>query len=203
MADPDPPDLPDKPLPLPLGLSLSKGCPSSSIGQSKNSPSTGSGQTEVEKPAPYRTRHDGWTTPRKRAFLHALARTGCVRDACRLAHISSTSAYRHRKRDAGFARAWERALGEALPVLEAAAFERAVEGVDEPIVRGGEVVATKKRYSDAILLTLLRRADEAAERCAAVRQEPDPAEAFEELKRRLAEMHRRGCKNPDCRECNG
>lgn len=32
--------------------------------------------------APYRSRHDGWTEPRKRTFLHALARTGCVRDAC-------------------------------------------------------------------------------------------------------------------------
>ncbi|WP_299324049.1 hypothetical protein [Parasphingopyxis sp.] len=191
MADPDPPRLP-APQKEPLALSLSKGCPSSSTGQNKNGPSTGSGQTEiVEAPKPYRTRHDGWTTPRKRKFLHALARTGCVRDACAIANISTTSAYRYRKRDAGFADAWERALTEALPVLEAAAFERAVEGVDEPVVHGGEVVTTRKRYSDAILVTLLKRADAAAER-AAFDDRVDPEEAFEELKRRLAEMHRRG-----------
>ena len=147
----------------------------------------------------YRTRHDGWTAARTRAFLHALARTGCVRDACAIAHISSTSAYRHRKRDPGFARAWERALTEALPVLEAAAFARAVDGVDEPVIYGGKVVATKKRYSDAILVTLLKRADEAAEvaRFAEQRGEADTEAAFEELKRRLAEMQRRTREFPD------
>lgn len=163
-------------------------------------------RAQAEPPAPgpergYRVRHDGWTGPRKRKFLHALARTGCVRDACALANISTTSAYRYRKRDAGFAEAWERALTEALPVLEAAAFERAVEGVDDPIVQGGKVVTTRKRYSDAILVTLLKRADVAAERTA-VANRVDPREAFEELKRRLAVMHRRGCEDPDCRECN-
>ncbi|QLC25953.1 hypothetical protein HFP57_13585 [Parasphingopyxis algicola] len=181
MADPDPPRLP-APQKEPLTLSLSKGCPSSSTGQSKGKASTGSAQTElVETNSPalnppalakagdweYRTRHDGWTTPRKRKFLHALARTGCVRDACAIAHISSTSAYRHRRRDAGFAAAWERALTEALPVLEAAAFERAVEGVWEPVVSGGKVAVYRKRYSDAILVTLLKRADAAADRRAA------------------------------------
>ncbi|MEM8697376.1 MAG: hypothetical protein AAGE05_15245 [Pseudomonadota bacterium] len=154
------------------------------------------------KPTPYRTRHDGWTTPRKRKFLHALARTGCVRDACAIANISTTSAYRYRARDAGFADAWERALTEVLPVLEAAAFERAVEGVDEPIVRGGEVVTTRKRYSDAILVTLLKRADAATERAAHADSEADVEAGFEELKRRLAEMHRRMCEDPECRECN-
>jgi ribose 1,5-bisphosphokinase PhnN len=135
---------------------------------------------EAAPPTPYRTRHDGWTEPRKRAFLHALARTGCVRDACRQARISSTSAYRHRRRDAGFAAAWERALTEALPVLEAAAFERAVEGVWEPVVSGGKVAVYKKRYSDAILVTLLRRADAAAERRTA-----RPPLSVEELRERL------------------
>jgi len=151
---------------------------------------------------PYRIRHDGWTEPRKRKFLHALARTGCVRDACRIAHISSTSAYRHRRRDPDFADAWERALSEALPVLEAAAFERAVEGVWEPVVSGGKVAVYKKRYSDAILVTLLKRADEAAIRFAGG-EEPDAGAALEMLKAKLAEMHKRACKDPDCRECNG
>ncbi|MGP1282830.1 MAG: hypothetical protein ACTS1X_07635 [Parasphingopyxis sp.] len=103
-----------------------------------------------------------------------------MRDACAIAHISSTSAYRHRKRDAGFAAAWERALTEALPVLEAAAFERAVEGVWEPVVSGGKVAVYKKRYSDAILVTLLRRADAAAERRMA-----RPPLSVEELRERL------------------
>ena len=138
-------------------------------------------------PPSYRVRHDGWTTPRKRKFLHALARTGCVRDACAIANISTTSAYRHRKRDAGFADAWERALTEALPVLEAAAFERAVEGVDEPVVHGGEVVATRKRYSDAILVTLLKRAD-AAEAARTARRPLSTEELRARLDRKIARV---------------
>jgi hypothetical protein len=146
------------------------------------------GLPDEEKAPPYRTRHDGWTMPRRRRFLHALARTGCVRDACRIAGISNTSAYRMRGRDGAFARAWEEALTEVLPVLEAAAFERAVEGVDEPIVRGGEVIATKKRFSDAILVTLLRRADAARTRAAAMGLELDEEALLAEIDAKLAAM---------------
>lgn len=158
--------------------------------------------TQSEPPTkPYRVRHDGWTGARKRRFLHALARTGCVRDACRIAHISSTSAYRHYKRDPEFGQAWERALTEILPVLEAAAFERAVEGVWEPVVSGGAVAVYRKRYSDAILVTLLKRADMAEARHGAEPVDEDVVLA--RLDAKLAEMHRRQCENPDCTECNG
>lgn len=77
-------------------------------------------------------------------------------------------------------------------MLEAAAFERAVEGVWEPVVSGGKVAVYKKRYSDAILVTLLKRADEAAAAARFARAgEMDPTEAFEELKRRLQVIRKR------------
>lgn len=110
-------------------------------------------------PAPYRERHDGWTAARKGKFFRALAETGCVRDACRIAGISSTSAYRMRKRDAGFAAEWERARDKAQPQLEAAAWKRAVEGVEEPVVSRGKVVTTRRRYSDSLLRMLIQRGD--------------------------------------------
>lgn len=105
----------------------------------------------------YRQRHDGWTAIRTRSFLRALSETGCVRDACARAGISNVSAYRMRKRDAAFARAWERALDRAAPTLEQAAFERAVEGWDEIVWKDGVEVSRKRRYSDALLKFLLSR----------------------------------------------
>jgi molybdenum-dependent DNA-binding transcriptional regulator ModE len=105
----------------------------------------------------YRQRRDGWTPARTRMFLRALSETGCVRDACARANISNVSAYRMRKRDLAFARAWEKALDTAAPTLEQAAFERAVEGWDEIVWKDGIEVSRKRRYSDALLRFLLAR----------------------------------------------
>lgn len=105
----------------------------------------------------YRVRHDGWTEARQKAFLRALSETGCVSDACKRVRISDTSAYRIRKRSVAFARAWDRAIARAAPTIEQAAWDRAVAGWDEPIVQGGKVVATRRRYSDSLLRLLLTR----------------------------------------------
>ncbi|WP_137864044.1 MULTISPECIES: hypothetical protein [unclassified Sphingomonas] len=105
----------------------------------------------------YRQRHDGWTQSRTRAFLRALSETGCVRDACVRARISNTSAYRMRRRDAKFAEAWERALDRVAPMLEQAAYERAVEGWDEIVWRNGAEFSRKRRYSDGLLRLLIER----------------------------------------------
>jgi hypothetical protein len=105
----------------------------------------------------YRKRHDGWTGVRTRIFLRALSETGCVRDACARTRISSQSAYRMRLRDAKFAEAWARALDRALPTLEQAAWERAVEGWDEVVWKGGVEVSRKRRFSDGLLKLLLER----------------------------------------------
>ncbi len=105
----------------------------------------------------YRRRHDGWTEVRVRIFLRALSETGCVRDACARARISSTSAYRMRTRDAKFAEAWAKAIDRALPTLEQAAWERAVIGWDEVVWRDGVEVSRKRRFSDGLLRLLLER----------------------------------------------
>jgi hypothetical protein len=107
--------------------------------------------------AGYRRRHDGWTESRTRIFLRALSETGCVRDACTRARISNQSAYRMRRRDEKFARAWARALDRALPTLEQAAWERAVEGWDEVVWKDGVEVSRKRRFSDGLLRFLLDR----------------------------------------------
>jgi hypothetical protein len=113
-----------------------------------------------EAPAvPLRYRHDGWTAGAQRHFLQALGDTGCVRDACRAAGRSSTSAYRLRARSAEFAASWDRALEMAATVLEQVAFARAVIGVEEPVWHYGKLVGTRRRYSDALLRLLIQRGD--------------------------------------------
>jgi len=52
-----------------------------------------------------RVRHDGWTDERTSRFFDALAYTGCVRDAARVAGVSNAAAYRMKRRFPLFAAA--------------------------------------------------------------------------------------------------
>jgi len=98
-----------------------------------------------------RERHDGFTPPKQKIFLQTLRETGCVRDACRVAGITSTSAYRTRRKLPEFARQWDSALAMAAGDLEAIAFRRAVEGTEQKVIRNGVVVQTTIKQSDSML----------------------------------------------------
>lgn len=58
-----------------------------------------------------------------------------------------------------FGQFWDQALKVRQPMLEDAAFERAVNGVTVPITRLGKAVGERRRYSDALLRYLIERAD--------------------------------------------
>lgn len=89
-------------------------------------------------------------------FLAALADTGNARDSARAAGVDRATAYRHREKDEGFADAWEAALQDATDSLEMEARRRAVEGVEEPVFHKGERVGSVRRYSDTLLIFLLK-----------------------------------------------
>lgn len=111
---------------------------------------------DAEEPS-LRLRHDGFTPARQKAFLETLGQTGCVRDACRVAGISSTTAYRARGRlGEGFARQWDAALAMASSSLEVLAWERAVIGIEEPVVSAGKLVCTRMKRSDSLFRMLLQ-----------------------------------------------
>src|SRR5262245_35631544 len=97
-------------------------------------------------------------TPEKQAcFLEALAELGHVGQAAERAGITTRTAYYHRKADAAFAEAWEAALGEAMDtVLEPEAVRRAVQGIDEPVYQKGDLAGYIRRYSDTLLIFLLK-----------------------------------------------
>jgi len=112
----------------------------------------------MSETARHRVRHDGWTGERQQGFVAALKTAGNVRDACRAVGLSNTSAYRLRRRDRQFAREWDAALAQSATALEAVAYARAVEGVEEPVFHGGQQIGTKRKRSDALLRLLLQGA---------------------------------------------
>ena len=65
-------------------------------------------------PVPVGRRADGWTPARQGAFIGHLAETRSVIAACRRVKMGRESAYRLRRRRgaAGFAAAWDKALGK-------------------------------------------------------------------------------------------
>tara|TARA_B100001179_G_scaffold112388_1_gene80166 strand:- start:28 stop:477 length:450 start_codon:yes stop_codon:yes gene_type:complete len=65
-------------------------------------------------PVPLCPRSDGWTPQRQANFIGFLAQTGSVLGAARAVEMGRESAYRLRKRHgaAGFAAAWDAALGK-------------------------------------------------------------------------------------------
>ncbi|PAX07254.1 hypothetical protein [Sphingomonas lenta] len=105
-----------------------------------------------------KTRHDAFDGKRKRAFLDALGKGGCLRDAARRAGVSHQTVYNHQRADKAFARQCALALEMAATDIELEAWERAVKGEEVPIVYRGEVVGTRLRRSDRMLQFLLRAA---------------------------------------------
>jgi hypothetical protein len=110
---------------------------------------------------PVLTTPDPSTFPRERqaAFLAALAASGNVRSASARVGVSHQTAYRARLASPGFRRAWDAALLAARAQAEEVLANRALEGWEEDVLYHGEVVATRRRYSDRLLLAHLARLD--------------------------------------------
>ncbi len=96
---------------------------------------------------------------KKRAFLQHLARTGSVVEAASSAGFSDSYAHRVRKQDPAFAEAWDGAIRQYEARLvergEREAARRGIDGWEEPVYQGGELVGHKRRYSDRLLLRTL------------------------------------------------
>ena len=89
-------------------------------------------------------------------FLDTLRGTGNVRLAASNADVARQVAYRARDSSATFRADWDEALEEARELLEAEARRRAAIGIDEPVFYKGEVVGHIRKYSDNLLMFLLK-----------------------------------------------
>ena len=114
--------------------------------------------------APTRTRVDGWTPTRQKAFIETLADCGSVALAARAVGCSKETAYRLRRKPGAeaFAQAWDAAIAHAIRRLSDEAVERALLGEEVPVFYKGELVGTRRRYSDRLITFLLRHHDPAA-----------------------------------------
>jgi hypothetical protein len=108
-------------------------------------------------------RHDGWTEARRTQFLHHLAVDGSVRGACGRVGMSREAAYKMRRRDALFARAWNAALLLAREAGAEVLEDRAIRGIEEEVWYRGELVGTRRKYDSRLLLAHMARLDKIAE----------------------------------------
>ena len=92
----------------------------------------------------------------KPLFLDTLRGTGNVRLSASNAGVARQVAYRARDSSPGFRADWDEAMEEARELLEAEARRRASIGVDEPVFYKGKVVGHVRKYSDNLLMFLLK-----------------------------------------------
>lgn len=116
--------------------------------------------------AQYRTdapRADGWTFERQAAFLMALAETGLVSTACKVAEMSPASAYalRREARGAAFHLGWQAAHLLARDRLEDVLLEAAISGV-ESITTRLETTTLRQVFNGNLAMAVLNRLDRRA-----------------------------------------
>lgn len=93
-----------------------------------------------------------WIDP----FLEAIAEGMTIKDASARARVHPTVAHKRRKTDAEFRRKWNEAADISTRLLEQEAQRRAHKGVEEPVFYKGEQVGTVQKYSDTLLIFLLK-----------------------------------------------
>jgi len=89
-------------------------------------------------------------------FLEALAKSGSVCAAASNAGVNRRTFYRWREEEPVFAEGWKKAQAMPKDDLEHEAIRRAVNGVEKPVYRGGEIVGHVTDYSDSMLMFLLK-----------------------------------------------
>lgn len=131
-------------------------------------------------PVPIGPRADGWTPQRQAAFIGYLAQTRSVLAAARKVEMGRESAYRLRKRPgaAGFAAAWDAALGrshEAVDLTSAkstglTAAYRFHAGLAQVVMYAGRYTATRWKDDDNALLQHLAQLDRSTRNAAAIEE---------------------------------
>jgi hypothetical protein len=125
----------------------------------------GANKTNSQKKAAI-TRTGKW----KAKFIETLANTGNVTLAIESSRVDRPTAYHHKKTDPAFAMQWANALDRATDILVGEARRRGFLGIEEPVFgtvvdpktgrsMGTGVVGVVKKYSDNLLMFLIKKAD--------------------------------------------
>jgi hypothetical protein len=95
---------------------------------------------------------------RQAQFLEAYREHCTVFHACQAAGIGRRTHYDWLDEDAEYVARFEQARSEATDSLEHEAVRRARDGVLEPVYQGGKKVGSIRKYSDTLLIFLLKGA---------------------------------------------
>jgi len=115
-------------------------------------------------------------TPKQRALLAAYAACGSLRAAAKASGVARSNHDRGWIHDEAYAKAFREAKERASEFLEDEARRRAVEGVLEPVFYEGDVCGHKRRYSDTLLIFLLKgnNPEKFGDRLDATHRVPEP-----------------------------
>jgi transposase-like protein len=96
------------------------------------------------------------TEEKRAAFLAVLAKGYSVTAAVEAAGLARSTVYAWRESDPAFAQAWEEAEESGTDRLEDVAYQRATDGVLEPVYQGGRLVGEVRKVSDTLAIFLLK-----------------------------------------------
>ncbi|MDR1684866.1 MAG: hypothetical protein LBR82_00215 [Desulfovibrio sp.] len=96
------------------------------------------------------------TKEKLKIFLDTLSECGSIRRGSAASGISRKTLYKKREREPLFAADWDKAAAIGVEGLEDEARRRAFEGWEEPVYHKGEVCGTVRKYSDTLLIVLLK-----------------------------------------------
>ena len=115
------------------------------------------GENEID-PAIAKQLTVGITDPKKRKFILALSILGNRSRAARAVGVSPMVPWMWRKQDddGHFSKAYDLAMKCAADLHEDELYRRASEGVLEPVFQGGRLVGSIRKYSDTLLIFMLK-----------------------------------------------
>lgn len=90
--------------------------------------------------------------------MAAYAEAGTITEAAQIADIDRTSHYRWLRDDPTYAERFKDAHEQSVERLEQEARRRAAQGWDEPVYHKGKVVGHVRKFSDTLLIFLLKGA---------------------------------------------
>jgi AcrR family transcriptional regulator len=97
-----------------------------------------------------------WTAEKRGKFLSELRQGASIARAAAAVGVSRSTVYEYRSTDEAFATEWDQAVEDGTDTIEDEAYRRAVEGVDEPVFYKGDEVGHVRKYSDTLLIVLLK-----------------------------------------------
>ena len=92
----------------------------------------------------------------RQGFLAALRRGLTITAAAEAVGVDRSTPFNWRRKNPAYAALWAAALDEGTDRLEDEALRRGMRGVRQPVYQGGKRVGYIMRYSDRLLLALLR-----------------------------------------------